>query len=544
MSQDGYVRMQKLYRKKYLKYEKDLEERLERTVNKFCNRIKEEAAVRVKKDKTLDARLAKELKDEVDRLTDWYIKEESSLLKKGLRNSAEIGMQGQDAAAMTHMKELIDKYDREPKVQGLFRKALGDPNPMLLRATYGEGLPDHIADEVWEKRWQDGMNLTDRIWRQQIDIKRNLRGMIEKSVNEGRSAVEFSRSVEDYLLKPGPIWRTDILPAKTDRASVAYNALRLARTETNRAYQQSQKMSAKNSELVKGVKWNLSMSHPTEWPPSAAYQGYPEICEYRAEHDHADMGPGIYKPDDAPWDHPNGLCYLTDELLKDQELIDLLNDKYDVDISASMVTGRVAYEGVYPGESDSFYKGIEDAHQKVRLHGEKTGNEMLVLVDRKSGTEMYALAGKKSSVSFDAGLIELLKSAPKDSYALVHNHPGSNSFSLDDIAVLISFSSLKYISIEGQNRLKYTLSLGKGAVVDKVKAGRKLDSNMDKVHNYFAKNVQAGKLESSFASRVHTHTAMDKTADWFQWDYRYNFDEVDKRYVKRFMKIMEEAVEY
>ncbi|WP_143423063.1 hypothetical protein [Halarsenatibacter silvermanii] len=306
-----------------------MEDRLERAVMKFAGKVKEEITDRTKDDGTLDKRLAKELKDEIGRLCGWYSEEEKEILRSGIKEAARLGMRGQDAAAKKHMGELIEKYKEDKEVVGLFRKALADPNPMLLSATYGEGLPDDIADTIWDNRWQDGKKLSDRIWKHENNMRQNLDGMIEKGINEEKSAADLSRAVDDYLIKPGPTWRTDILPAKTDRATVKYNALRLARTETNHAYQHAQKMSAKNSELVKGVKWNLSMSHPIDWPPSAAYEGYPEICDYRAEEDHHGLGPGVYKADGyIPWDHPNGLCYLTDVLLKDKELMRLLKDKY------------------------------------------------------------------------------------------------------------------------------------------------------------------------------------------------------------------------
>ena len=83
---------------------------------------------------------------------------------------------------------------------------------------------------------------------------------------------------------------------------------------------------AVNNPMLIGQKWNLSNTHPHNWPPSAAYMGYPEICDYRANHDHHGLGEGVFPPGEAPPDHPNGLCYLTDVWKPVEEILDLLGD--------------------------------------------------------------------------------------------------------------------------------------------------------------------------------------------------------------------------
>jgi hypothetical protein len=138
--------------------------------------------------------------------------------------------------------------------------------------------------------------------------------------------VELAKQVEGFLLKRGPAWTTGIKRSVTGRGTVAYNALRLARTEINQAYHWAQKEMAKENPLIIGQKWNLSNSHPLDWPFSAAYMGYPEICDYRAYHDHHGLGDGVFPPGEAPPDHPNGLCYLTDVWKPVEEILDLLGD--------------------------------------------------------------------------------------------------------------------------------------------------------------------------------------------------------------------------
>ncbi len=280
-------------------------------------------------DGTLPKAVLKDMHEEIDAVTSWYREQVRDGIDKGLVDSAQLAIDGQDAAARKHIKEMTDAYKGEAR--GLLTKAANDPEaPFYLHARYGDGLAERVRDTVWNQRWSDGHTLSDRVWNHGSQVNDNLQSMIQHSVNEGKSAVEFSRAVEQYLKEPGPKWTTGILPAKTDRGSVKYNALRLARTETNQAYHRAQRIGDKKSPMVKGTRWNLSASHPIDWPPSAAYMGYAEICEYYAEHDHAGLGPGVFPAGETPFDHPNGLCWLSSVLPEDKELVDYLEKEYSL----------------------------------------------------------------------------------------------------------------------------------------------------------------------------------------------------------------------
>ena len=196
----------------------------------------------------------------------------------------------------------------------------------ILLGRYGGGLADQFLDKYVNFRYNDGFNLSDRIWRIQEYTQKGILDITIQGIMSGISAVELAKQVEGFLLKRGPAWTTGIKRSVTGKGTVAYNALRLARTEINQAYHWVQKEMAKENPLLIGQKWNLSNTHPTDWPPSAAYMGYPEICDYRANHDHHGLGEGVFPPGEAPPDHPNGLCYLTDVWKPVEEILDLLGD--------------------------------------------------------------------------------------------------------------------------------------------------------------------------------------------------------------------------
>ncbi len=208
----------------------------------------------------------------------------------------------------------------------------------ILLGRYGGGLADQFLDKYVSFRYNDGFNLSDRVWRIQEYTQKGILDITIQGIMSGTSAVELAKQLEGFLLKRGPAWTTGIKPSVTGRGTVAYNALRLARTEINQAYHWAQKEMAKENPLLIGQKWNLSNTHPTDWPLSAAYMGYPEICDYRANHDHHGLGEGVFPPGEAPPDHPNGLCYLTDVWKPVEEILDLLTDADDSFID-------VSYEG-------------------------------------------------------------------------------------------------------------------------------------------------------------------------------------------------------
>ena len=196
----------------------------------------------------------------------------------------------------------------------------------ILLGRYGGGLANQFLDKYVNFRHNDGFNLSDRIWRIQEYTQKGILDITIQGIMSGISAVELAEQLEGFLLKRGPAWTTGIKRSVTGKGTIAYNALRLARTEINQAYHWAQKEMAVNNPMLIGQKWNLSNSHPTNWPPSAAYMGYPEICDYRAHHDHHGLGEGVFPPGEAPPDHPNGLCYLTDVWKPVEEILDLLEE--------------------------------------------------------------------------------------------------------------------------------------------------------------------------------------------------------------------------
>ncbi len=124
-------------------------------------------------------------------------------------------------------------------------------------------------------------------------------GWVDRKVRQGlllgNNAKAIAKSVKDLI-------RPDVA------GGVAYAAHRLARTEINNAYKTAQEQRHAEEPWTKGMRWNLSRTHPTV-----------DICNEHEEADLYDLGKGVYPFGKRPRSHPNCLCYLTPETDSEDE---------------------------------------------------------------------------------------------------------------------------------------------------------------------------------------------------------------------------------
>lgn len=159
----------------------------------------------------------------------------------------------------------------------------------------------------------DGLQLSDRIWRINTATRQRIEDTLRGAIMRGATARESARallgegkgvsaeiaqairaaragqlgeSVTDALLKaPGAPMR---------------NALRVIRTELNRAYTESFVAAAFDYSDVAGVKFTLSPAHPRI-----------DICDLYARANLHGLGPGVYPRGSHPYPaHPDTLSYL------------------------------------------------------------------------------------------------------------------------------------------------------------------------------------------------------------------------------------------
>lgn len=160
----------------------------------------------------------------------------------------------------------------------------------------------------------NGLKLSERLWRGESGAVQQIAETLRRNVVLGRDA---SRAAAEFLAK-GEAVPLDIqarigldraanLASAVDAgligdASPAYaNALRVFRTELNRAHGEAYQAGAGSHPDVVGMRFNLSPNHSRV-----------DICDYYASANLYGLGPGVYPVGQVPWPaHPNTQSYLT-----------------------------------------------------------------------------------------------------------------------------------------------------------------------------------------------------------------------------------------
>jgi hypothetical protein len=160
---------------------------------------------------------------------------------------------------------------------------------------------------------EDGLQLSDRIWRLDRHAREAVTGAIERAVIQGHGAVQAARE----FLARGEAVPGDVAAkmnaanagrigkaageALTGAGSPMDNAMRLFRTELNRAHGEAYIEGALSHPEAAGVRFLLSPAHPEH-----------DICDLHATANLHGLGPGVYPSREAcPWPaHPNTLSYV------------------------------------------------------------------------------------------------------------------------------------------------------------------------------------------------------------------------------------------
>lgn len=137
-------------------------------------------------------------------------------------------------------------------------------------------------------RKEDGITLSQRVYRNSQVAQRGLNDAINIGLALGKSQREIAQDVRKY-----------INPNVSGGSS--YAAMRLGRSEVANAYHTTNIRKYKATPWIEKVRWVLSGSHPR-----------PDECNEYAEG--GNLKNGLWSPDQIPdKPHPNCLCYTTPE---------------------------------------------------------------------------------------------------------------------------------------------------------------------------------------------------------------------------------------
>ena len=147
--------------------------------------------------------------------------------------------------------------------------------------------------------YKDGKGLSSRLWNASNASGKKIEEAIQSCVARGLGAAETAQILKDFAKNGHRTWdrkkiREKLGPgyARKYSGGLDYEALRLARTTSTHLAQMSSINNDKVNPYSQGVKWRSAH----------AANRTCDLCEERDGK--------IYKNDDCPMDHPNGMCYL------------------------------------------------------------------------------------------------------------------------------------------------------------------------------------------------------------------------------------------
>ncbi len=161
---------------------------------------------------------------------------------------------------------------------------------------------------------EDGLQLSDRIWRLDRHARELVTARIEQAVIQGHGAAQAAQELLTKGLTVPPELRAKIGDAAADKLAKETgaallkgpgapldNAKRLFRTEINRAHGEAYMKSGEGTPGFAGWRYLLSPAHPK-----------PDICDLLSRQNLYGLGPGAYpNRQKTPWPaHPNTLSFI------------------------------------------------------------------------------------------------------------------------------------------------------------------------------------------------------------------------------------------
>ena len=212
-------------------------------------------------------------------------------------------------AAENELKAQNTFMEIAESVGGLTPKGLETP----LKNIIGNSAKENMDIIAKGNIYKDGKGLSERIWGVAIQSSKDIQGVILAGMAQGMGSVEMSKLLEDYV-NPSKrkYWDKEKLKEKLGpgysawNKNMEYNAYRLAQTTLSHVATLSMKSAKKVNPYMKRIQWH-----------SIHADG--RTCQQCIDRDKQ-----IYTVEKLPFDHPNGLCYMT--YVMDKSLEDIAKE--------------------------------------------------------------------------------------------------------------------------------------------------------------------------------------------------------------------------
>ena len=174
-----------------------------------------------------------------------------------------------------------------------------------------------------------GLSISERVWKIEGNMKGELERCINAALSEGKGAPELAREIKKYLKEPDMLFRRirdkegnlklsqkalDYNPGRGVYRSSYQNALRLARTELNKAYRRADWLQWQNMDFVIGYRivssrsvgvCELCSSLEGPYPKDFYFTGWHPACRCHCEsilatQDNSDIISGNYSTTQPP----------------------------------------------------------------------------------------------------------------------------------------------------------------------------------------------------------------------------------------------------
>lgn len=196
------------------------------------------------KDKSLNQRWLLDYLKELNRAKKELTKEINKSIKGFTTKAAKVGTETE--------QQILGK---------VFEFAGIDPGNHL-KTMFSQVQDKVIKDILTGNLYKDNKTLSSRIWSYGQEFEKDIQYTVNKAILEKKSAIELARDLEKYVLEPakrGSDWGRCYPHLRNKR--VDYNAMRLARTSINHAYQTSSIQSSNMNPFVEGIQWHSAMIH-------------------------------------------------------------------------------------------------------------------------------------------------------------------------------------------------------------------------------------------------------------------------------------------
>lgn len=247
----------------------------------------------------------------------------------------------------------------------LCNRVFGDNLGKLTQAQYKRYYSNNeTAQEAFIKRKDNGLSLSDRVWRYTDEFKDEIEMGLDLGIRAGQSAQDMAKDLKQYLKHPDMLFRrvrdehgnlhlskraADFHPGRGVYRSSYMNARRLAATETNIAYRTADHLRWQQMDFVVGIEIHLSNNHNCKGVPEGMFF---DIC---------DELKGKYPKDFkfTGW-HPHCRCYAT-TILKTE-------DEMDADTQKILNGEPLNDESVNKVEDvpNEFTKWVEDNKERAK----------------------------------------------------------------------------------------------------------------------------------------------------------------------------------